>query len=137
MKKLYLIRNDFLPFGIFGVLIGGNGFLLDTVEHSYAYVLDHTFVPKLPEGIFTCKRGPHRLQSMTKDFETFEVMNVPGHTNILFHVGNDGEKDSEGCVLLGDKRINEDIADSRISFGRFMDFLTGENEFTLEVINAH
>lgn len=75
---------------------------------------------------------------MTKDFQTFEIMDVPGHDNILFHWGN-YNKDSEGCVLLGKAEVSQAngqhmITSSKETFDIFMKYLAGVNEFTLTVV---
>jgi len=126
-----LIRTDFRPDGIFGKLLDDSGTQLAvTLEHSY------NNLPKIPDGDYTCQRSQHRLHGMTQDFETFQVMNVPGHDNILFHWGN-FNKDSEGCILLGESIAQtgpqEMITNSRASWQKFMDTLSGCQTFDLAV----
>ncbi len=85
--NLKLTRNDDLIDGVFGELKSLDSKLsLLTLEHSYEK--NGGWEPKVPVGLYQCKRGMHRLHSMTTDFETFEITGVPGHTNILFHCGN-------------------------------------------------
>src|SRR5689334_14651524 len=97
---LTLKRSLFRDDGILGELYTPDGsFWCDTLEHAYEASID--FVPKLPPGVFVCRRGLHRLSHAQTPFETFEICDVPGHTNILFHTGN-LHQDSEGCVLLGE-----------------------------------
>ena len=134
-----LKRCDFRSDGIFSEL-------LDDDEEVFCYTLDHAysqnghgFMPKLPNGTYLCVRGMHQLEGMHKQFETFEITNVPGHTGILFHVGN-FNNDSDGCVLLGDmigKNPNDDgtqiIFNSQKTFDKFM-YLQGSNQFFLNVI---
>ena len=126
-----LVRTACRPDGILGTLYNQEGEQLAvTLEHSY------NGVPKLKAGTYTCQRSPHRLHGMTQDFETFEIMGVPGHTGILFHWGNYNE-DSEGCVLLG--RVSCDspkgcmVTSSRVTFARWMLDLEGVQSFTLVV----
>ena len=131
--KLVLKRTDFRDDGIFGTLsIEGMGQIAVTLEHSY------NKVPKIPKGVFTCQRSMHRLHGMTEDFETFELMNIPGHDNILLHWGN-YNKDSEGCILVG-SIINKNnawtITNSRIAFANFMKKVKGLDSFQLEVTNG-
>ena len=128
-----LIRKEAREDGIFGELWGEDAKdpLCVTLEHSY------DGVPKLPPGEYTCVRGPHRLHSMTQDFETFEITGVPGHTNILFHWGN-YNSDSDGCVLLGRSLGRagagyQMITSSRKAFATFMAATAGVDSFTLEV----
>ena len=126
-----LIRTACRPDGILGTLYNDAGEQLAvTLEHSY------DGRPKLKEGTYTCQRGPHRLHGMEKDFETFEILGVLGHTGILFHWGNYNE-DSEGCVLLG--RVSCDspkgcmVTSSRATFARWMLDLDGVDSFMLIV----
>jgi hypothetical protein len=123
---LTLVRNDFTPDGIFGILQDASGKLvLVTLEHSY----DNK--PKLPDGTYTCVKGIHRLHDNVP-FEAYEVMNVPGHTGILAHIGN-YNSDSDGCILLGMERNNIMITHSMIAFSKFMALLDGQQTFDLVV----
>lgn len=112
--------------------------ILQTLEHSYEFRPDSTSVstsyfPKIPSGTYLCVRGEHQLEGMAQPFETFEVTNVPGHTNILIHPGN-FNKDSEGCILIGLSRDGDkDILQSRAAFEAFMDFQKGVDSFTLKL----
>ena len=131
--NLILTNTDYLATGIFGTLEDEyESFLLQTIQHSYE-VEPGVYAPKLPVGGYTCKRGMHILEKMHEPFETFEICGVPGHTNILFHVGNTN-KDSSGCVLLGLFRSGDDsIMQSRAAFSLFMQKQTGVDEFYLAV----
>lgn len=132
--NLVLTRKYFRPDGIFGVLSDENQTpLAVTLEHSYQGV------PKVPPGVYTCKRGLHSLPHRTP-FETFEVQNVPDHTGILFHMGN-FNCDSEGCILLGHQiQINPEsglhwIDMSITTFLEFMKHQEGVDEFLLTIKN--
>lgn len=133
-----LVNKEFREDGIFGELLDDNGNRIAvTLTHAYLQP-DGTYGSKTPNGTYTCKRGMHRLHSMTHDFETFEITNVPNHTNILFHVGN-FNRDSEGCFLLGETVVTSPvdkvqvISDSKKAFEVFMDKLVGVGEFQLEI----
>lgn len=131
---MILRRNSFVESGIFGTLSDEtNSFHYVTLEHAYA-TLDTPpkFVPKVPQGTFKCVRGIHQLEGMDHRFETFEITDVPGHTNLLFHTGN-VNSDSAGCVLLGYERVNDTILYSRIAFSSFLDRLNGVDIFELTV----
>lgn len=133
---LALIRTEFSHDGIFSELreVSGDAIAV-TLEHSYPDDFG-AYRPKLIDGVYQCVRGLHRLAGMTNDFETFEVTNVPGHTGILFHVGN-FNSDSNGCILLGVKVAIIDgaqaIASSKLAFKAFMDLQTGYDSFSLTV----
>lgn len=124
---LVLTRKRFCSDGIFSVLTGENEFQLSTLEHSFEGK------PALPYGLYRCQRGKHKLAKMIFSFETFEVMNVPGHTGILFHVGNYNH-DSEGCILLGLNAMDCAVTNSREAFKSFMKAQDGLDEFQLTVV---
>lgn len=111
---LTLKRTDFTLDGIFGVL-------LDETGQQIAMTLEHSYdgQPKIPPGQYLCYRSMHRLEGMDHDFETFEIRGVEGHSNLLFHWGN-FNKDSSGCILLGESRTGEMITHSRDTFQKFM-----------------
>jgi hypothetical protein len=132
-----LVRNQFRADGVFSRLYNDNGVpQCYTLEHSYAN-LDGTFSAKIPTGQWVCVRGIHQLQGMLKPFETFEITGVPGHTNLLFHMGNfDGN--SEGCILVGDSIVTQGdgvqmVTNSVHTFEDFMNSLSGVTEFMLTV----
>lgn len=105
------------------------------LEHAYDSGLGNgSYDAKLKSGRYKCVRGLHRLGPKKSQFETFEITGVPGHTGILFHVGN-YNKDSDGCVLLGDNYGGDPrmIYNSRLTFQLFMDALIGANEINLMV----
>ncbi len=133
--ELKLERSQFREDGIFGQLFDEKGAeLAVTLEHAYPDGGD--FWPKLPDGEYKCRRGTHKLPNAALPFETFEILGVPGHRGILFHVGN-YNRDSDGCVLVGRYVIpignSQAISASRLVFEDFMDFLDGVNEFSLKV----
>lgn len=131
MITLYLERNRIDSTGAYGLLRDQNQNLIAlTLEHSYPDN-DDAWAPKIPSGMFTCVRGQHRLASMNTPFITFEIQ-VPNHTNILFHCGNT-ENDSEGCVLLGTRLDKNILLESRIAFNKFMFLMMDISEFQLLV----
>ena len=126
-----LIRTEFRPDGIFSELYDDNSVLIaHTVEHSY------NSLPKIPNGTFICVRGTHQLHS-GPPFSTFEITGIPGHTGVLFHQGNWGQTDSDGCCLLGEDIAPSDqgqmVTNSKATFQKFIDALDGINEFDLVV----
>lgn len=134
IMNLILTRTDFTENGIFSTLCDTDGNQIAvTLEHAYdSGNGDGSYLPKIPVGTFTCKRSQHRLEGMTQDFTTFQVMDVPNHTNILFHWGN-FNKDSDGCILLGNERNGDMIMNSKTTFSTFMALQDGVDEFTLVV----
>ena len=132
-----LNRREFRKDGVFSELIDEQGNILaHTLEHAYPDS-NGSYAPKIPDGTYICRRGPHRLEGMTADFETFEVLNVPNHSDILFHWGN-WNKDSAGCILLGDAVAQSSqgqmIVDSKKTWEAFMATLIGVDTFQLTVM---
>lgn len=134
---LYLRRHSFFNYGIFGELVDGEGdrwFV--TLEHAYPTDNTGEFKPKLPAGQYECVRGEHHLDHVGA-LITYEVKNVPGHTGVLFHMGN-YNKDSDGCILLGTgygNCLNGDkmLVNSIVAFNQFMKYCEDLPDFILTV----
>lgn len=136
LKRLYSEAD-----GIFSELVQENGEIFCyTLEHAFDDGSGRgSFAPKIGDGTYTCQRSMHRLHNMTQDFETFEVMNVPGHSGLLFHWGNFNQ-DSDGCILVGEaiasyQMTGKMITNSKVEFAAFMQLQSGLDTFTLTVIS--
>lgn len=134
---LYLDRSENSEEGTFGELKNQKMEIVAyTAEHAYDQG-NGDWLPKIPSGTYTCTRSTHRLHSSVSSFETFQVEDVPGHTNILIHTGNWPQKDSDGCILLGEaisnSRAGRMVTNSRHVWQEFMDSCQGLNTFTLVV----
>jgi len=85
----------------------------------------------IPPGQYLCRR----VQS-PRFWDTFEVLNVPGRTLILFHPGN-RMQDTEGCILIGRTwgQLEGDraVLNSGNTFERFMIEMKGVDEFILTI----
>lgn len=130
--NLKLVRGRAELYGIFGQLLDENGNVIAvTLEHAYSD--GDAFVPKVAVGTYTCTRhAPNRLP-----YETFEIQNVPNFqgqtvTGILIHVGN-YNKDSVGCVLVGEYFGVGCILESKVAFEKLMALQEGVESFTLVV----
>lgn len=131
--RMYLLRTERKAEGVFGQLTDSAGReLFATLEHAYIAEDGFSWTSKIPVGNWNCKRSLHRLHGMTEDFETFEIMDVPGHDNLLFHWGN-YNKDSEGCILVGHQRSGDMVIESKKAFKEFMDLQAGLDSFELVV----
>ena len=94
MKQLTLVRFFQDAKATLGAL------KLEGIRHDPIFTLENplreTPVDSLiPAGTYICR--PYTSQRWPN---TFEVMNVPGRTAILFHYGN-FESDTLGCILVG------------------------------------
>lgn len=99
-------------------------------------------VSRIPAGTYLCRRTVYHRHG----YETFEVTGVPDRDRVLFHIGNT-EEDTDGCILLGLDSgllevVDEDTGEltrkigvyhSRVAFRMFMQFLSGVDEFELEI----
>jgi hypothetical protein len=133
--NLKLVRNSFGLYGVFGTLFDEfANFSVVTLEHAYRQP-DNTWRPKVPAGVYVCKRGMHRLETNPVLFEAFEVTNVPGHTNILLHRGN-YNNDSAGCILVGMRGDHYCILDSREAFEGLMKLQAGLDNFQLTIVDS-
>ena len=132
-----LTRTEHRSDGVFSDLVGDDGTKFRTLEHAYQSTAGNWW-PKIPDGTYTCVRGQHRLSGMTEDFTTFEVTEVAGHSNLLFHWGN-FDRDSEGCVLVGRTECSSDsgemVTSSKDAFAAFMALQDGCQTFQLTVVN--
>ena len=92
-------------------------------------------ISSIPAQQYTCKR-----HNSPRFGVTYQVMNVPGRTHILFHPGNTDD-DTEGCILLGETlgklRGDRAILNSGKTFKKFMDELYGALEFHLTISEVY
>lgn len=120
------------------------------VEHAYLDKDTQQYLPILQPGVYTCKRGMHRLDGMTQDFETFEILGVVDqhgakHYGVLFHWGN-WNTSSKGCSCVGEdfstgddphddkpNMLVEMVTNSRATFAKFMQAQAGLDTFQLTV----
>jgi len=83
----------------------------------------------IPEGEYVCKKHDSATFG-----DVYEVCDVFGRSNILFHVGNSIE-DTEGCILLGKYVGHENgkrwLYESKNALRTFKDHLFGYDEFLL------
>lgn len=129
---MILIRNSFEESGIYGELLNDLGQQIAvTLEHAYKNTFGN-YYPKVPESYYNCILGTHQLEGMIHSFQTYELQDVPDHSNILIHMGN-YNKDSDGCILLGEERSGDMITNSVKTFDSFISSLNGKQSFMLEI----
>lgn len=58
---------------------------------------------------------------------------VPHFLGILIHWGNT-EKDSAGCIIVGENRVKGKVLNSRATFGRLYALLEKEKEITIQIV---
>lgn len=148
MRRLKLLRFKHTEVDTQGLLLWDQPgtsptFLCFTIEdeHRDRKVKHHT---RIPEGIYSLELrrygGFHaRYQERYgADWHKgmIEVKDVPGFTDILIHCGNT-EKDTSGCILVGDSLSPGFLGSSRDAYSRIYpevrDLLLGGEEVILEV----
>ncbi len=89
----------------------------------------------IPAGPYICKR----IKSPTYGW-TFEITNVQGRTNVLFHWGN-RDNNTEACILVGEEfgTLYGDwaILSSKKAFKEFMNVMKNETEFLLTITESY
>lgn len=129
MKHFYLHRIAHNHDGTFGVLVDGNVPFCLTLERQW--MQNQKGKSCIPTGIYMCRRI-----NSPKFGDTFQVLDVPKRTHILFHKGNIDD-DSHGCILLGEQygilgESNAILASGQ-AFKEFLNRLEDENEFLLTI----
>ena len=93
--------------------------------------LNNANISNIPPRQYPCKK----IES-SKFGETFQVMDVPGRSMILFHSGN-LISDSRGCLILaesfGKLNGNRAVLNSGNTFKRFMEIMDGVDKFMLTI----
>lgn len=131
--RLILRRVAHRPDGMAGVLLINSPFgdlpLCLTLEDPWRG--NRVGESCIPAGTYLCRRGVS-----PKFGETYEALDVPGRSNILFHWGNT-QLDTRGCVLVGlsfDATMDDklDVQQSRVAFNALMGAIE-EDEFELVI----
>ena len=134
MKTIEIIRVDKSIEGVFGVLTIESRVFCVTLERPW--VGNARGLSCIPDGTYVCR------QKKSDQFGlTYEVVDVPERSDILFHWGNTAG-DTLGCIILGryygfveSKRMRGILA-SKATFTNFMNILRHDDEFKLIVRSA-
>ena len=131
MKRARIRRIESTDEGVRGIMTVDGLACCLTIERPW---LDNKpNVSCIPAGTYLCRR----VHSPTFK-KTFEVVDVPGRTHILFHSGNT-MKQSKGCILPGSKFGELDglaaVLSSGAAFAKLMAVMEGEEAFLLKITN--
>lgn len=123
-----IASNDF---GTFGVLIKDNIPFALSLERPWQN--NQREISCIPSGEYICKA------ITSPNFgDTFEVTDVPGRSDILFHKGNLSD-DTHGCILVGEQFEElygtPAVLASHKGFRDFMDKFRHMPRFILEIKN--
>lgn len=128
--KLTIKRVSYLPEGTFGVILADNIPFALTAE--LPNLNNQKEISCIPEGSYACER-----YASQKFGNTLRVVNVPNREGILFHKGNIPQKDSKGCILIGEQfetvngKIN--VLSSAKGFEEFIKYVTDKLVIRLEI----
>jgi len=93
--------------------------------------LNKVNVSNIPPGQYLCKKVNSPQFGIT-----FEIINVPDRSHVLFHSGNRIE-DTEGCVILaqhfGKLHGDRAVLNSGATFKEFMDIMKDVDVFSLTI----
>lgn len=129
MKIVELIRLEESEQGTIGVLKIDKEVFCHTLEP--ADMLNKANVSCIPAQQYICQR----VRS-PKFGNTFEIMNIPGRSHVLFHSGNTAD-DTLGCILLGltvgRLKGQRAVLNSGKTFSVFMATMSKESKFHLTI----
>jgi hypothetical protein len=124
-----LVRLEHGVVETIGVLLHNGRLLCLTLE--LGWLDNERDISCIPTGRYRCwKRSSGR----------WEVLDVPGRSGILFHVGN-SHYDTTGCILLGMEigwgvGTTRMVLASRNALAEFEEHVQGKQEFVLEIVNG-
>lgn len=138
MKTVSLKRVISLPYATLGALFDGGTKLGVTCERPWlSNRPQESCIPVGKYQVLRCSNSPdYGYKPSAKFGDTFQVFDVPGRGNILFHKGNTS-LDSHGCILVGEDYAVfgevAGVANSTKAYTAFMRYMKNEREFTLVV----
>lgn len=124
--SLVLIRDTFTKESIIGKLHVNGEVFCDTLELPYKD--NQRRISSIPIGVYNVRLRYPR-ESGTRDYLHLLVQDVPNRDFILVHRGNKSS-DSRGCVLVGLKREQDFVSNSKLAMDLLMKeliHLGGEN----------
>ena len=133
MKQLRLVRVTEHNGATLGVLCIDDSPEMVTLEDAWRD--NERQISCIPQGRYTIK-----LHRSPRFGLTYQVIDVPERSQILFHAGNT-HKDTHGCILLGLQygKLDKETAilASKSAFTKFMELMNGVTEAQLIVIDAY
>jgi len=128
-RNFRLIRIAQTESETFGVLLDGKIPFCVTLERPW--LANRRGISCIPDGYYMCRR----IQS-PRFGDTFEVIEVPNRSHILFHKGNLSD-DTHGCILVGEQYEplggENAILASGKAFGEFRRRTEGIDDFFLNI----
>jgi hypothetical protein len=88
---------------------------------------------RIPAGTYVCQRDLHG-KSGPHPYEVWEILGVPGRSEVHIHIGNDPRIHSLGCPLVGSTfGPNGTVKDSKAAFQKWMQATAAFDRITLRV----
>ena len=132
---LDIIRLEESNFGNFGTLLIDGRIFCTTLE--LPWMENVPFYSCVPEGYYVCVRR-ESWTGKKKHGDTFEVLNVPERSGILFHPAN-WVYELEGCIAVGQKpgplRGDRAIQNSGATFQGLMNKIGFRNKIDLRIMS--
>jgi hypothetical protein len=130
-----IVRGASNPAFIQGMLVDHRGYKNGPEAFAATFELpwlnNVPFKSCIPHGEYLCRR-----KDSANFGDTFEILHVPGRTDVLFHWGS-FIRNTLGCVLVGEEFDRLDGAPALLSskkgFGEFLARRSGVDEFMLEI----
>jgi hypothetical protein len=138
---MVLVRVANNGIATYGVLIHGGTPFAVTLERPWRdNRRGESCIPAGAYRALRCRRSPdYGYKDSPRFGDTFQVMDVPGRSEILFHRGN-LEDDTHGCILVGESFNpvlgRPGITASQQGFDEFLSLLRHVDEFRLDIIEA-
>ena len=114
--NLLLIRDTFTDQSTLGKLYLNGEYMCDTLENPW--LNNQRNISCIPDGQYDVRIRLAR-ESATRDYIHLLVQEVPERSYILFHIGNTA-KDTQGCILVGIKRQQDFVSNSRLAMDLLM-----------------
>ena len=134
---LTIKRVEISEVGAFGVALWQGAAFCVTLERTYPIGKLSAFAPKVPPGVYTCRRN--RYNAGGYDTWRIEGGMITPDREIKIHKGNWPEN-SSGCVLVGEQfdwlSGRRAILSSDKAFKELMILTADHDEFQLAVINC-
>ena len=125
MQRVSLKRNSSSGSETLGELSLENGSVLHTLELPWKN--NRRNISCIPLGTYEV------IGHVSPKFgKCYWVKDVPGRSEILFHVGN-SPKDSRGCILVGQKVVANRLVSSKIAMSQLLNELSWPNSFILDI----
>lgn len=138
---MVLVRVADNGIATYGVLVHADTAFAVTLERPWRdNRRRESCIPAGGYDVSRCRASPdYHFKDSPQFGDTFQVRNVPGRSQILFHRGNIDD-DTHGCILIGESFNpvlgKPGITASREGFAEFLHIMGQVDHFRLEIVEA-